>query len=115
MHAALREVMLRGSGSGSLTGEGVNVGRAEHPACGDEVVLHVRVAAGTIAELRWQAQACPATTAVAALAAEVLGGVECSGAAQLLRDELTRRGGLAGHERHAEGLVLRALGAATGS
>lgn len=115
VQAALRGVMVRGLGSGALHGDDVRVGRAEHPACGDEVVLYVRLVAGVLQELRWQAMACPATTAVAALAAEVLPGLPHAQLEPRLRAEILRHGGLASHERHAEGLVLRALLAAAGS
>jgi NifU-like protein involved in Fe-S cluster formation len=110
----LHELLVRGAGAGSLSsGEGV-VGRggATHPACGDEVEVDVRVVDGRIRELRWRAQACPASTAVAALAAEVLHDVPAADAVAHFEQAAAAVGGLAGHERHAIGLVGRALAAA---
>ncbi|MGB3967736.1 MAG: iron-sulfur cluster assembly scaffold protein, partial [Planctomycetota bacterium] len=72
--ARLRELLLAGEGAGDCTGPGARVGTADHPVCGDTVQLSVRVDAGTIRELRWRASGCPATVAVAALAAKVLAG-----------------------------------------
>jgi NifU-like protein involved in Fe-S cluster formation len=108
----LRAVMLRAAGAGELAGDGVSRGLAEHPVCGDRVQLTVRVASGRIEDLRWQANGCPAAMAVAALAADALRGAPLADAAVLLRRALDLHGGLAAHERHAEGLVLRALAAA---
>lgn len=111
---ALRQVMLRATGMGELAGEGVAVGRASHPICGDEVELSVRVAAARLHDLRWRAAGCPATLAIAALAAETLVGSTVAGAPAALRAAIQSHGGLAAHERHAEGLFLRALAAAVG-
>ncbi len=111
---ALRQVMLRASGVGSLAGADVAVGRAAHPVCGDEVELSVRVVDAQLLDVRWRAAGCPATLAVAALAAESLVGVPVASAPARLRRALQDHGGLAAHERHAEGLLLRALAAAVG-
>ncbi len=111
----LRLLLLRGEGAGELAGEGVGTGRAEHPVCGDEVVMHVRVAAGALTEVRWQAAACPAATAVAALAAAVLPGAPVGEIGARLRAAIAAHGGLDRHERHAEAIVLRALLAAAGA
>jgi NifU-like protein involved in Fe-S cluster formation len=109
---ALRAVLLAAEGAGLLEGGGVATGRADHPVCGDEVVLSVRLDGDRIAALRWQARACPAATAVAALAAKVLPGVQVVAAPATLRAAIGAHGGLAAHERHAEALLLRALAAA---
>lgn len=108
----LREVMLRAPGAGQLTGAGVQHGSAEHPVCGDQIELSVRLAGDRLGELRWLARGCPASMAVAALAGEVLAGVAVAEAPAALRAALQAHGGLAAHERHAEGLLLRALAAA---
>ena len=112
VHARLRDVMLRAPGAGELAGERVQRGRAEHPVCGDQVELSVRIVGDRLAELRWLARGCPASMAVAALAGEVLPGVAVAEAPAILRTALAAHGGLAAHERHAEGLLLRALAAA---
>ncbi len=112
---ALREVLVRGEGSGECQGPGAANGRAEHPVCGDRVQLSVRTRDGRIVELRWQASGCPASMAVAALAAKVLPGVEVDKGPAVLRAALAAHGGLLTAERHAETLTLRALAQATGT
>jgi NifU-like protein involved in Fe-S cluster formation len=111
----LRALLVQSRGAGALAGEGVRTGRSEHPICGDEVELDVRVVAGKIEALRWRASGCPATQAVAAAAAEAIVGCTPSEAPQVLRAHLASLGDLAAHERHAEGMVLRALQQACGA
>jgi len=111
----LRELMLEAAGAGELEGEAVCQGSAEHPVCGDQVQISVRFDGDTIADLRWLASGCPAAVAVAALAARALVGSAEPQWAESLRVAIVAHGGLAAHERHAEGLVLRALAAAHGS
>lgn len=111
---ALRDVLQRGTGAGDLPVPGARTGTGEHPACGDLVQLAVLVDDGRITALRWRAAGCPASMAVAALAAEVLPGASVAGAADRLRAAIAAHGGLAPQERHAEAVVLRALRAATG-
>jgi NifU-like protein involved in Fe-S cluster formation len=113
----LRDVMLAGEGAGTCTGPDVATGRGEHPVCGDVVELSVRLRPDTraIDEVRWRASGCPASMAVAALAAKVLRSVPTAAAEATLRTAIAEHGGLALHERHAETIVLRALAAATGT
>lgn len=110
--ARLREVLLAGAGMGDLAGDGVRLGRAEHPVCGDTVQLAVRRDGDRIVEVKWRAAGCPASMAVAALAASTLANVPVAAAADTLRSAIAAHGGLAAHERHAEAMVLRALAAA---
>lgn len=112
--ARLREVMLRATNAGELAGADVRTGGADHPVCGDRVEFDLRLAGGTVSELRWRARGCPATMAAAALAGEVLPGSPAGAAAARLHEALAAHGGLAAHERHAEALVLRAFAAAGG-
>lgn len=102
----------RGEGVGELVGPDVVVGRAEHPVCGDVLELSLRVVAGVVTEARWRASGCPATVAVAALAAATLPGTALAAAAAALRQAVAGHGGLAATERHAEAMALRALAAA---
>jgi NifU-like protein involved in Fe-S cluster formation len=78
-------------------------------------VLTVRLDGDRIAALAWSARACPASVAVAALAAKVLPGTAVPDAARTLAAGIAAHGGLARHERHAEAMLLRALAAATGA
>lgn len=110
--ARLRDVMMRAAGAGSLAGDGVAVGAAEHPVCGDRIELSVRLTGGVVAELRWRAHGCPAAMAVAALAGETLPGAPVDAVAARFAAALAAHGGLAAHERHAEALLLRAFAAA---
>ena len=106
----LRELARRAEGAQRLDGADVQHGRAEHPVCGDLVELSWREADGRILELGWRANGCPAAVAVAAATAQCLVGAPRAEAATRLRAYLGGLGGLATHERHAERLVLEALG-----
>lgn len=108
----LRAVLQAGVGAGDLSGPGVVTGCAEHPVCGDRLELSLRLEAGVVREVRWRAAGCPATTAVAALAAVALPGAPATAAAATLRRALADHGGLGPAERHAEAMAVRALAAA---
>lgn len=105
----LRQVLLEATAGTVAEGRS---GRATHPVCGDEVELSVRSEAGCAVAIGWQARGCPAAMATAALAAQALLGCDVSSAKAALQRALGAHGGLAAHERHAEGLVLRAFAAA---
>lgn len=107
----LREVLQRADGVGECEGPDVVTGAAEHPVCGDRVQLSVQRRDGRVLQLRWRAEGCPATLAVAALAAQVLVDVPAAEVATRLRAAIAAHGGLQAHERHAEAMVLRALAA----
>jgi NifU-like protein involved in Fe-S cluster formation len=106
---ALRAVLVAGDGAGVCSGDGVRSGRADHPVCGDEVELSVRMAGQRLLEVRWLARGCPAAMAVAALCSKALANVEAATAPAALQRAIVAHGGLAATERHAEALVLRAL------
>lgn len=110
MKEALRQLMLRAPGSGELAGDSLQRGRAEHPVCGDVLELSWREEGGVVAELAWRAKGCPATLAVAAAAHEALVGRPRREAKDALARRLSDLGGLERHERHAERMVLEALG-----
>src|SRR5262245_39841061 len=100
----LRALANAAAGQGALSGDSIGHGRAEHPVCGAEVELDVRVQSGRIAELRWRARGCPATYAVAAVGALDLGGAALDEVEAALRRGLAQRGDLAAAERHAEAM-----------
>lgn len=110
----LRELLLRGEGVGVCDGPEARTGSAEHPVCGDVVQLSVRCRGDLVEQVRWRANGCPASMAVAALAAKVLVDVPRAEVPRLLREAIAAHGGLAAHERHAEAMVLKALAAAGG-
>ncbi|MFT4514281.1 MAG: hypothetical protein ACI89X_000794 [Planctomycetota bacterium] len=111
---ALKAVLERGFGVGELTGENVGSGFAEHPICGDRVQLSVRHEDGVVHEVRWRADGCPASMAIAALAAEVLVDVPETKFEAVLHQAIGSHGGLARHEHHAEAMVVRAMREALG-
>lgn len=110
----LREVLERGAGVGVFDEPDARVGRAEHPVCGDRVQLSVRLTGDRVLGVRWQAAGCPASMALAALAAEALVDVAVDELDATLRAAIAAHGGLARAEHHAEAMVLRALHAAVG-
>ena len=110
--ARLLAVLQAGAFAGDCVGNHVVVGRAEHPVCGDEVQMGLRVVDGCVLEAAWRAQGCPATLAVAALAAQVLRSVPVGAVPHTLTQAVAAHGGLAAAERHAEAMVQRALAAA---
>lgn len=108
----LRELLTGAPGAGALTGPDVGRGRGEHPVCGDEVEVDVRLQQQRIVDLRWRVRGCPASFAVAAAAATAVIGGAPAAAPQALRERLRQLGDLAPYERHAEAVFLRALAAA---
>ena len=111
--ASLRAVLERGFGAGDLVAANVRSGAAEHPVCGDIVQLQVHQEGSTVRAVRWRANGCPASMAVAALAAEVLVDVPVAEMQVVLQQAIAAHGGLARHEHHAEAMILRALREAT--
>jgi NifU-like protein involved in Fe-S cluster formation len=108
----MRALARQAQGAGRLDAEDVTRGRAEHPVCGDELEVDVRIVDGSIAELAWRAVGCPATMAVAACLSRAWVGVAVVDAPAALDRTLGALGGLAAHERHAASLAARALEAA---
>ena len=104
---ALRQVMLRAPGMGSLDGDGVATASAEHPVCGDELEFDCRIRDGRVLELAWRASACPATMAVAAAAAEAVVDLPVTDCADAVARRVQDLGGLARTERHALELARR--------
>lgn len=101
----LRRAAERALGAGRL--DDASSGRAEHPICGDELAVDVRVRGGRIEALAWRARGCPATLAVAGCLHDAWVGASVSDVAAALTSRLG--GGLAAHEQHAKSLALRAL------
>lgn len=101
----LRRAAEQALGAGRL--DDAASGRAEHPICGDELAVDVRVRDGQIEALAWRARGCPATLAVAGCLHDAWVGARVADAASALTQRLG--GGLAVHEQHAKALALRAL------
>jgi NifU-like protein involved in Fe-S cluster formation len=112
---ALRDVMLAADGAGRLTGDGVSTGCAEHPVCGDRIELDCRIVAGTVVEVAWRAEGCPATMAVVAAASAAWTGQPVVAAEERIRQRLQALGGLEATESHALSMLLRALREAAAS
>jgi nitrogen fixation NifU-like protein len=109
---ALRELVRSSPGAGELHGDGVRVGRASHPVCGDEVEVFVRVDGDVVVDFAWRARGCPACVAVAAAAKDAVVGSRVADAARQLAQRVQSLGGLAATERHALTLLDRALAGA---
>lgn len=103
--ADLRRAAELALGAGRL--DEASSGRAEHPICGDELAVDVRIRDGRIEALAWRARGCPATLAVAGCLHDAWVGASVADAAPALTSRLG--GGLAAHEQHAKALALRAL------
>jgi NifU-like protein involved in Fe-S cluster formation len=89
-------------------------GEARNAACGDHLVLYLKLAEGTIAAAGFRAQGCPASMATAAAACEALEGLPAGSA---LPDQLEARfveafGAPRPAHRHALALVREALASA---
>lgn len=115
VRAALRAMLQCDEHVGECVGGDARTGAAEHAVCGDRVQLSVRCVDGQLHDVRWRAEGCPATLAVAALAARTWRSLPLPRAESALQAALAAHGGLDPHERHAAALVLRALAAATGT
>jgi len=86
------------------------VGRSSNPACGDELELSVRVAAGRVAEARFHAKGCSALIATASLVTAELAGATLQKARALDPARLVAdAGGLPERGQHAIAVVTRAL------
>ncbi|MEZ5967315.1 MAG: iron-sulfur cluster assembly scaffold protein [Planctomycetota bacterium] len=109
VNAALAELLRSAPGAGELSGVGVRVGRAEHPVCGDEVEVYLRLDGDVVTEFAWRARGCPACVAVAAAAHGVVAGATLADAAARVARRVAVLGGLAPHERHALALFDAAL------
>lgn len=113
----LRALATKAEGAGHLAStvhaaQRLTSGRGEHPVCGDEVEVDLLLENGRIVDLRWRANGCPATYAVAASAHRALVGVAIADAPSTLRQALAQLGDLSPTERHAEAMFCRALLAA---
>lgn len=111
MNAALAALLRAAPGAGELAGDDVRVARAEHPVCGDEVELFVRLAGGAVTEFAWRARGCPACVAVAAAAHGAVVGARLEDAPARLAARVAALGGLSPAEQHALKLIGEALAA----
>ena len=85
----------------------------ENPACGDTLRLTLKVAAGRIGEIRFQAKGCVAAMACASALTELVLGKSLGAARDLTRNDLHAAvGGLPEASQHATHLALDALHAA---
>ncbi|HUX68670.1 MAG TPA: iron-sulfur cluster assembly scaffold protein [Terriglobales bacterium] len=85
----------------------------ENPACGDELQLTLKIAAGRIEEIRFLARGCTAAIACGSALTELARGRTVAEARGLGREELVRAvGGLPPASHHASQLALEALRAA---
>jgi len=109
MQGPLREIMREAPGAGRLEGDGVCTGFADHPVCGDECEVDLRVENGVVVDYRWRAVGCPATTAVPAAATAAWRDCPVRELEARLDSRLGQLGGLARHEGHAVRTLMRAV------
>jgi tRNA-specific 2-thiouridylase len=101
----LREPYARGP-----VPDGAVVGSAGSHVCGDLVRIAVRPAAGSVAEITFDAEGCGATLAAASACALLADGQSLLGAARIGPQDVTEElGGLSPGKRHAADLAADAL------
>jgi nitrogen fixation NifU-like protein len=85
----------------------------ENPACGDVMVLTLKVAGGTIIGARYRTKGCVASIACGSRLTEMIIGQSIEQATALDRNELVASiGGLSNETMHASHLAFDALSAA---
>jgi NifU-like protein involved in Fe-S cluster formation len=95
--------------AGAIAGADADV-RIENPACGDVLRLTLKVAAGRIAEIGFQAKGCVASMACASALTELVRGRTIEDARRVNQEQLANCvGGLPAASSHAGQLALDAL------
>lgn len=85
----------------------------ENPACGDVMLLNLKVAAGKITQARYRTKGCVAAIACGSRLTEMLIGQDLTQVRRLARQELVDSlGGLSPETMHASHLAFDALTAA---
>jgi nitrogen fixation NifU-like protein len=85
----------------------------ENPACGDVMLLTIKVSDGKIADARYKTKGCVASIACGSRLTEMIIGKSVQQARSLDRQELVSSlGGLSGETMHASHLCMDALNAA---
>lgn len=105
----LADHFARPRNAGDLAGA-THEGRATNPACGDVLVLRLRVAAGRIEGAAFRAQGCSALLATSSLVTEALIGATVEESRSLDPWALVREaGGVPRESEHAPAVARRAL------
>ena len=87
--------------------------RVGNPACGDIMVLTLKLTDGRIADARYRTRGCVAAIACGSALTEMIVGLTAPEAAALSRESLVRAvGGLPNESTHASHLAMDALQAA---
>lgn len=95
--------------TGDLTDADARV-RVENPVCGDILELSVRVQAGRISEVRFQAKGCVPSMACGSLITEMVKGKSLNQASAVRKETLVNEiGGLPSASGHAAQLAIDAL------
>lgn len=83
----------------------------ENPACGDIMLLTLKLADGRIADARYRTRGCVASIACGSLLTELLRNKSLAEARALRREDVVAAiGGLSNETMHASHLVMDALG-----
>ena len=97
---------------GELTDADVSV-QVENPACGDIMLLALKLREGRIADVRFRTRGCVASIACGSLLTELLRGCTLDQAGKIRRETLVSGvGGLTNESMHASHLAMDALKAA---
>jgi nitrogen fixation protein NifU and related proteins len=84
----------------------------ENPACGDTLKLTIKVRAGRIEEIRFQARGCVASVSCGSALTDMVCGKTVDEAGKLRREEIVQAlGGLPQASMHASHLAMDALAA----
>jgi nitrogen fixation protein NifU and related proteins len=84
-----------------------------NPVCGDRMRVMIRVAAGRVADVRWQTRGCPPAIATSSLASEMVNGWTLEQVDGLTREAIAAAiGGLPADKVHCSVLAADALRAA---
>lgn len=86
------------------------VGRGENPVCGDAMTVWVRVEAGTVVSIGFEARGCEPTIAAGSVATELVKGKPVAEALALSRHEVeTALGGLPRIKMHCAQLAAQVI------
>ncbi len=95
---------------------GASIGAAGGSACGDMLTVGLRVRAGVVCAIGFEADGCAALTAAGSALVELAGGAELLAAARIGRTEIDAElGGLSAEREHVSVLAEEALHRALGS
>lgn len=83
---------------------------SENPVCGDRLHVWLRIQAGVVEEMTWQAEGCAPAIAAASVTSELIQGMSARDAGALDRDAISGAlGGIPARKLHAAQLSISAV------